>query len=1246
MDQAAAILDRCPACYASFLEFFCEFTCSPNQASFVTVQDVRVVNQTLAPQINGSLVIVNETLAVNSTVYSLSNQYAERFFNSCRDVKSAATGEVVMQMVFSSANYEQFLAFLGAPGTTNDKSPMLISYEYTQASANLSMTSAQFMRDCNDSDTTYQCSCNDCRWCDGPHCVAHYPQPESQLRLGQSWLDPLNLGMILGALAYLAVLLALWARRAAQRHLPSSLLHVSPSAVRSIQCSRGAARPLLALAALVGILFLVGMLWLLAFAHSAEPSAQDQSGKVHLLDSFWEPWLLALVAALFVALIAALLVAAMCTAPLGSFRFAPDGSEQDLSAAAVQAASGVRAIGDASSATSSSSDYMKRTRASDVSALGNEGDNDLGPDDDDDGYSDSEDEDEDEGAVAAPGPSASAAGPAAAAASSRSPRVGRRRSKKSFSDRFFTALAGVVARWPWLVIALAVLVTGLCAIGITNVHIETDPIKLWVPPDSEVFEDKQRFDSTFGAFYRTQQVIWFVNPNNYNAALNSDPHITNRTNSLLDPAILRVIYKAEQRVQAIVTANNVTWGDLCNRPTNQGCIRMSVTGYFDNAQASNQFTNVSVSASTVKAWITQCTIDTVFSACRSDIGAPMFPKVVFGGFDFAAQDYLNASALITTWLLNNEPQDLDPAMDWEAIYLDVVRDIRADFVANGIPLDLHYSAERSVQDELARSTDADIPTIGISYAVMFLYISLALGRLWPVDRYFLVRTKFVLALSAILLVLFSLAIAVGLVASMGVEVTPIISEVIPFLVLAIGIDNVFILLHTFQRQDRRSYPLVATRLKRTMREVGTSITLASLSEAVAFILGGQTKMPAVRAFAFYSCAAILADYVLQITAFAAVLVLDARRSEAGRVDCCPCFRAGHPEDDEPASSYFAHRLAAKRRTSRQDAAEGHTSIPEHSTGFLGGDEYKQSMKGGEHKKKAHFLLTSASPDPERDDGGEEDSPAAALEDPLAAEGFLQRFMRRSYVPFLLHRVTKMLVLIAFVLGFLFALSYGLHNEQLGLDHKYVVPKDSYLQAYFSDLQNVFAVGPPVYFVIQPSELTRFELPENQNRVCSQSGCSETSVQALIFNQVCDPTAYIAQGPSSWLDDYITWLKIRAPCCRTFKFTAFGFHKGDWCPYDPRFPLGDPLCPQCLQPEQFVTFNNVTRPPPWAFTKFLELFLTQSECSTSCGSCGWGHNADVIWDKQLNRTGATRYMVSKARRPCGQAEAHPVSVCKQ
>lgn len=143
------------------------------------------------------------------------------------------------------------------------------------------------------------------------------------------------------------------------------------------------------------------------------------------------------------------------------------------------------------------------------------------------------------------------------------------------------------------------------------------------------------------------------------------------------------------------------------------------------------------------------------------------------------------------------------------------------------------------------------------------------------------------------IVILSLIISVGLNSFWGVKATLIISEVIPFLVLAIGVDNIFILFNTFERMDPSFTIEVLTapifpescilisplkdRMAETMARVASSITLASLAEALAFLLGSFTRMPAVEAFAYYASVAIFFDYILQVTCFASLLALDARR---------------------------------------------------------------------------------------------------------------------------------------------------------------------------------------------------------------------------------------------------------------------------------------------------------------------------------------------------------------------------------
>lgn len=159
---------------------------------------------------------------------------------------------------------------------------------------------------------------------------------------------------------------------------------------------------------------------------------------------------------------------------------------------------------------------------------------------------------------------------------------------------------------------------------------------------------------------------------------------------------------------------------------------------------------------------------------------------------------------------------------------------------------------------------------------MFLYVSFALGDLYPWKGFasFVTRTRFILGFAGIMVVIFSVAISVGLCSFAGVKATLIISEVIPFLVLAIGVDNVFILVNKHQQLRHLD---TESRLGETLAEVGSSIMLASLSESLAFLLGWLTKMPAVVAFSIYASFAILFDFILQVTCFAAVLALDGKR---------------------------------------------------------------------------------------------------------------------------------------------------------------------------------------------------------------------------------------------------------------------------------------------------------------------------------------------------------------------------------
>lgn len=64
----------------------------------------------------------------------------------------------------------------------------------------------------------------------------------------------------------------------------------------------------------------------------------------------------------------------------------------------------------------------------------------------------------------------------------------------------------------------------------------------------------------------------------------------------------------------------------------------------------------------------------------------------------------------------------------------------------------------------------------------------------------------------------------------------------------------------------------------------------------------------------------------------------------------------------------------------------------------------------------------------------------------------------------------------------FGMLIGLFNQHIGLSQSIALPKDSYLQDYFDDMNKYLHTGPPVYFVIK--EGYNYTYRPNQQKVLS------------------------------------------------------------------------------------------------------------------------------------------------------------------
>lgn len=301
----------------------------------------------------------------------------------------------------------------------------------------------------------------------------------------------------------------------------------------------------------------------------------------------------------------------------------------------------------------------------------------------------------------------------------------------------------------------------------------------------------------------------------------------------------------------------------------------------------------------------QCFGNPYHPDCLAPYGGPIDPAIALGGFGASAAQltdplsYTKASAVILTFLVNNyhNKTRLEPAKQWERTYVEFMQNWT--HTNRSTNMNIAFTSERSIEDELERESASDVSTILVSYIIMFVYIAISLGHVEHFSR-IMIDSKITLGMGGVVIVLASVVSSVGLFAFIGVPATLIIVEVIPFLVLAVGVDNIFILVQTHQRDVKKPNETHAEHVGRILGKVGPSMLLTSVSEVSCFFLGGLSDMPAVRAFALYAGMALLIDFLLQITCFVSLLTLDSVRQAENRFDIFCFVRA--KKTDEPTNT--------------------------------------------------------------------------------------------------------------------------------------------------------------------------------------------------------------------------------------------------------------------------------------------------------------------------------------------------------
>ena len=438
------------------------------------------------------------------------------------------------------------------------------------------------------------------------------------------------------------------------------------------------------------------------------------------------------------------------------------------------------------------------------------------------------------------------------------------RSSLAQTERFFEMLGRKVANNPKKTVLLAVICVGLSGIGLVRLNKEARSAKLFVPSRSEAelaLEEGQKFFK-----------------NSLNTRLEEIVFVPKNGSNVLCMDCLK------EAAKVIETAQNITgYQDLCKK--RQEFLSRVPRLYNRRGECSILSPIEFITGKESKAAVLRKfrrALSTTSILMSNGRAAVYNFKSGLAGFDFNGQrkfPFAKAMRVEIYLQQGRNESHLDKVSKWETAFIKTFQDM-ADKLNH---ISITFSAERSLDDAINDSSSKDMSLISMTFTIMITFSCLVLTKfINPV------RGHTWLALSGVL------STGMGILAGIGISVllgVPFISlvGVVPFLVVSIGIDDMFIIVDEFDRQSKSNIPV--NRVSFALSKVGATITMTTVTDIIAFIASATSSFPAIRYFCIYTALCIGMEFLLQITLFVALLSFDSRRIFANRSDCCPTIRA-------------------------------------------------------------------------------------------------------------------------------------------------------------------------------------------------------------------------------------------------------------------------------------------------------------------------------------------------------------------
>ncbi|VDO86677.1 unnamed protein product [Heligmosomoides polygyrus] len=426
--------------------------------------------------------------------------------------------------------------------------------------------------------------------------------------------------------------------------------------------------------------------------------------------------------------------------------------------------------------------------------------------------------------------------------------------------RFFYSYGAFVSRHQFPFIAFPVLMALYLSTGFFYLNPQTDAIYLYTPTDAPSKTERQVIHD-----------LWPLGEDNYvpgRAVTQSrEAQLTvvakNGGNILLPEyarAIKRLDMYIQNRIRVKFRNKSYTYRDLCLQWKNKGCPGNS------HIQIISELYNHGINI----------TYPTFRMGNRSGyLGAGL------GGVSLSKDD--NGTIILASaraWLLVYQLKFFPTNVSYVSGVWEKTFKIHMDHYPEDPFISITYFHSQTLAEELKRNADSLIPRFIAAFVILVVFaVICSLVTIKGTFYIDWVLSKPILSVLGVFNAGMGIASAMGGLVLLDVQYNDIVA-VMPFLVVAVGTDNMFLMVAAVKRTSR-VLP-VEQRIGECMADAAVSILITALTDAFSFGVGTITTIPAVQIFCIYTCCALVLTFLYQITFFCALLALATKWEAEGR----------------------------------------------------------------------------------------------------------------------------------------------------------------------------------------------------------------------------------------------------------------------------------------------------------------------------------------------------------------------------